>query len=247
MLRLLFHVLHTVGTKTLSTTSEDDNTASVISKDGLSTSEVMATAVEGYTSNEDSMSHTAGNDTDKDDEQSFDEDKEQLTKSLSPRTNSLTSPNDWSKSEWPSIEPQASWENITDTVLTTSTSKLTSGSTNGASAFNGNRSSSLLKSTSSLRSSKNSLSAAESDNSLKGRLNQSDIERLEEQAKWASREIDYFADMQPVIVSSKPSTTASVSTSAGNNDMTVTNRSTPSVSSTTNKLNYVLDDEVGTI
>ena len=234
------------------TSNEDSRTSTAsVSRDSCSTSDVTAMAAEeGYTSNEDSLSHTAGNDMDKDfkawedDEQNFDEDKEQSIKSSPPLTNSLNSPmdDDWRKSEWPSIEPQTStWDQITDdqTPVVTS-SKRASGSTNGASAFNGNTSNSLLKTAT---SSKNSLSATESDSSLKGRLNQSDIERLEEQAKWASMEIDYFADMQPVITSSKPpSASASVSKHVS--------KSTPSESTssmTTNKLNYVPDEEVSNV
>lgn len=237
-------------------TDEDVKTAS-ISRDSCSTSKVITPTVveQGYTSNEDSVTHTAGNDMDEDDEefkawendeQNFDDNEEQSMK-LSPlHTNTLNSPanddNDWNKSEWPSIEPQtSSWERTIDTVpLASSSSKLVSGSTNGASAFNGSTSSSLRKSTASLRSSKSNLSTTESDSSLKGRLNQSDIERLEEQAKWASMEVDYFADMQPVITSSKqPSVSSLVSKQ--------TSMSTSSESTTTNKLNYVPDEEVNGI
>ena len=213
---------------------------------------MTATAVEeGYTSNEDSMSHNATNDMDEDfraweDEQNFDEDKEQSIKSSLSYTNSLNSPTDydnWNKSEWPSIEPQtSSWERTTDDIPVTSSSKLSTGSTNGASAFNCNRSNSLLKKTAT--SSKNSLSATESDSSLKGRLNQSDIERLEEQAKWASMEVDYFADMQPVIANSKPPPSVSPSVSKQMNKST-SSEPTPVV--TTNKLNYVPDEEVGIV
>lgn len=242
----------TVGTKA-ATISEDDRIASV-SRDSCSTSEVTATAVEeGYTSNEDSMSHNATNDMDEDfkaweDEQNFDEDKEQSIKSSPSHTNSLNSPTDndnWNKSEWPSMEPlTSSWERTTDDVpiASSSSSKLSSGSSNGASAFNGNPSNSLLKKTAT--SSKNSLSATESESSLKGRLNQSDIERLEEQAKWASMEVDYFADMQPVIINSKPPTSVSPSVSR---QMTKSTSSEPTPAVTTNKLNYVPDEEVGIV
>ena len=246
----IIYINTAVGTKA-ATTSEDDRTAS-ISRDSCSTSEVSATAVEeGYTSNEDSMPHNASNDMDEDfkpweDEQNFDDDKEQSIKSAPSRTTSLNSPMDddnWNKSEWPSIEPQtASWERTTDDIPMASSSKLTSGSSNGASAFNGNPSNSLLKKTTT--SSKNSLSATESDSSLKGRLNQSDIERLEEQAKWASMEVDYFADMQPVISSSKGPPSASPSVSKQMNEST---SSEPTLAVTTNKLNYVPDEEVSIV
>ena len=239
----------TIGTKALST-SEDDKTASV-SRDSCSTAEITATVEEDYTSNEDSSSHTGANDMDKDfkawedDEQNLDEDKEESLKSSPLHTNTLNSPtvdDDWNKSEWPSIEPQtSSWERTSDTTALVSSSKLAgSGSTNGASAFNGNTNSPLLKAATSLRSSKTSLSATESDSSLKGRLNQSDIERLEEQAKWASMEVDYFADMQPVIMNTKPP--PSVSLPAGKE--IVKSTSTESTPSTNNKLNYVPDEEV---
>ena len=241
--------IYTVGAKALST-SEDDKTASV-NRDSCSTAEVTATATEeAYTSNEDSVSHTGGNDMNEDfkawedDEQNFDEDKEESVKSSPLHTNSLNSPtvdDDWNKSEWPSIEPQtSSWERSSDTVTLASSVKLASGSSNGASAFNGNTSGSLLKAATSLRSSKTSLSATESDSSLKGRLNQTDIERLEEQAKWASMEIDYFADMQPVITSNKPPSVSSLLVSKETSKST-SSESTPAM---TNKLNYVPDEEV---
>ena len=228
-------------------TGEDDNATNTSS----STAEVTITAVdEGHTSNEDSISHTGGNDMDEDfkawdesNEQNSDEDKEESIKSSPMHTDSLNTPtvsDEWSKSEWPSIEPHSSsWERTSDSVPLTSSAKLASGSNNGASAFNGNPSSSLPKSTRLLSSSKTSLSAAESDSSLKGRLNQSDIERLEEQAKWASMEIDYFADMQPTIASSEPP-------SVGSSVSKQINKSTSSESApaATNKLTYVPDEEV---
>ena len=110
---------------------------------------------------------------------------------------------DWDDSEWPAIEPvvTSSWERSTEPV----TSK-TVGSSNGASAHGVNTSgTSLLKNNKSLRSSKRAIT--ESDDSLKGRLNQSDIERLKQQAEW-SKEPDYFADMQPVIYNKSKSTTS---------------------------------------
>lgn len=245
-LRIILHnYIHTIGTKTLTFNEDDDKTASA-GKGTHSPSELTtATVAEDNMSNEDSMSQPAGNEMDEDfktwedDEQNLDEDQEQSVKSSSPsQTNSLNSPadnDDWNKLEWPSIEPQtSSWEQIADAVPVSSAS----GSTNGASAFNGNKSNSLLKVTASLRSSKNSLSATESDSSLKGRLNQTDIERLEEQAKWASMEIDYFADMQPVITNSKPSVSSLTS------KQTAVTNSTPPASAITNKLNYVPDEEV---
>ena len=178
-----------------------------------------------------------------DDEQNLDEDKKESVKSSPLHTNSLNSPtvnDDWNKLEWPSIEPQtSSWERTSDTIPLALSSKLASGSSNGASAFNDNTGSSLLKAATSLRSSKTSLSATESDSSLKGRLNQSDIERLEEQAKWASMEVDYFADMQPMIASNKP-----LSVSLPINDQISKSTTTGSTPPTSNKLNYVPDEEV---
>ena len=234
---------YAIGTKAL----EDDNTTNTSS----STVEVTTVAVdEDRTSNEDTISHTGGNDMDEDfkawdegDEQYSDEDKEESIKSFPLNTSSLNTPtvsDEWSKTEWPSIEPHSSsWERTSDDVPSTTSAKLTGGSRNGASAFNGNPSNSLPKRTGSLPSSKTSLSVTESDSNLKGRLNQSDIARLEEQAKWASMEIDYFADMQPTIASNKPPSVSSSFTKQPNKST-----SSESAPAATNKLNYVPDEEV---
>ena len=71
-------------------------------------------------------------------------------------------------------------------------------------SFNGNTGNSLLKAVTSVRSSLTSIFATDLDCSLKGQLNQSDTEMLEEQTKWESMEVDYSADMQPVITGSTP-------------------------------------------
>ena len=196
---------------------------------------------------EESVSQTGCNNDNMDDDFKSWDDEDQLTKTQAlddlhtPASVTASTDNnidDWDDSEWPAIEPEvtSSWERSTAPV----TSK-TVGSSNGASAHGVNTSgTSLLKNNKSLQSSKSSLATTESDtgSSLKGRLNQSDIERLKQQAEW-SKEPDYFADMQPVI-SNKSKSTTSLSVKDNRNEDVTTITSSMSA----NKLSYVPNDEV---
>jgi len=178
--------------------NKDDTKTTSISYTLSKYSYPKITTAEGDTSykKEESFSQT-GNDDNMDNDFKAWVDKGLLTKTLplddvqapASVTASTDSNNisDWDNLEWPEIEPvtTSSWERT---------------------ANNMNTSGSLLKSSYSLLSSK---STTESDNSLKGRLNQSDIERLKQQAEW-SKKPDYFADMQPVINNSKSPTSLSV-------------------------------------
>jgi len=222
-----------------------------LSKESYPNSEI-ATA-DGDTSYEEEESVSqAGHDDNMDNDFEAWEDEDQLTETLplddihTPASVTASTDNnntdDWGNSEWPAIEPvpTSSWERNFEPV----TSK-TGGTSNGASAHNVNTSGSgisLLKSSKSLRSSKSSLATTESDSSLKGRLNQSDIERLKQQAEW-SKEPDYFADMQPVIDNSKSTTSVNVK-----DNETVANEAsevtTIASSTSMSKLSYVPNDEV---
>ena len=210
-------------------------------------------AAEGVTSSEheeeEELVSQTGNDNDNmDDDFKPWDDENQLTETQplddvhTPASITVSTDNnidDWDDSEWPAIEPEvtSSWERSTAPV----TSK-TVGSSNGASAHGVNTSgTSLLKNNKSLQSSKSSLARTESDSSLKGRLNQSDIERLKQQAAW-SKEPDYFADMQPIISNKSKSTT---SLSGKDNKNNVNEDMTTIASSTSaSKLSYAPNDEV---
>jgi len=237
------HFFNTVGAEKVD--KEDDTKTSIsstLSKDSYPNSEI--TTAEGDTSyeEEESVSQT-GND---DNMFKAWEDEDQLSETLplddvqTPASVSASTDNnndDWNNSEWPAIEPvtTSSWERSFEPV----TSK-TGGTSNGASAHNVNTSRSgisLLK-----NSKSSSVATTESDSSIKGRLNQSDIERLKQQAEW-SKEPDYFADMQPVINNSKSSTSLSVkdNESVANKLSEVT---TIASSTSMSKLSYIPNDEV---
>jgi len=243
------YCFNAVGAKKVD--KEDDTRTSVsstLSKDSYLNSEI--TTAQGDTSyeEEESVSQT-GNDDNMDNDFKAWEDEDQLTETLplddvqTPASvTASTNNDDWDNSEWPAIEPvtTSSWERSFEPV----TSK-TGGTSNGASAHNVNTSGSgisLLKNSKSSRSSKSSSATTESDSSIKGRLDQSDIERLKQQAEW-SKEPDYFADMQPVIDNSKSSTSLSLkdNESVVNKVSEVT---TITSSMSMSKLSYVPNDEV---
>lgn len=251
------------GAMRLNKDGDDDTKTMSVSSTQSHNSYEIAKPEDGNTSDEEeeSVSHHTDNDHDDMDEDfKAWEDEDQITEPL-PVDNSQTPTSlagssnhndDWNSSEWPSIEPvtASSWERSADTVTPT-----TSGNTNGASALNvNNRSSnsssssgtSLLKTSKSLHSSKSSVTTTESDSSLKGRLNQTDIERLKQQVEWSSKEPDYFADMQPEI---KPSSSASLSVK---DSETVTSKDSSTITTTTSsasmsKLSYVPDPEVSSL
>ena len=232
---------------------EDDTKATSISptlsKDSYPNSEIIT--AEGETSNEEeeeSVSQTGDDDNMDNDFKAWDDEDQTLPLDDVQTPSSVTANNiyDWSNSEWPEVEPvtTSSWDRSIEPVTSKS-----GGTSNGASAHNVNTSGSglsLLKSSKSLRSSKSSLATTESDSSsLKGRLNQSDIERLKQQAEW-SKEPDYFADMQPIISNNKSSTSLSTKDNGNvaNKDSEVT---TIASATPVSKLSYVPNDEVCTL